>query len=726
MRRSFLVGFAVLAAAAGWASAAVVVQRWGVAGCVQHPNTLKYEPAGVKGTLLSFDLSALPRRAKVYRARLFFFRDGGYDRGFEVVPAEVSRRGGEAEIKAADEPLALAAPTCRWFDATDAVRGWAKARARAGHVLVRRAPAYKAESTYLEIAYEGKLKDPPRQVTDVRAFYRAGQVFITFREIEDLSEGHDDYPWGHLIKKSGGYNVEMLRPKDDPREIRYRVYRHDKPITARNIGEAELLAEVVPGSRFNTRQVRMIWRGEQVPSVLDEQFVAVRLAVEHNKPLPSGVGKYVHTVPAAGTGYYAVVTAVNGVENTVDISGANTAGVIEQKVAPPEPVVYKEVVTELTGQKASYVQQWCNWYVGQPLSHIPICFDVVMGFCPQKLPKPAPLYIHRGHSWIHTPEPVGPSAAERIDLSHCSDSPNAFWMGINESHDTLKGIEEGRWQPFPQRRQEALIEWLDRKFGLDRQQVTVAVGAWGMMEFRKPEIYAYLHGWGLPEVTKGFQAWGRAKGVWGGTAPYLGRPKPENPFHVQDMSSYVLEDPARETPFFNMHMGWGAHFGEMGWPSLPRFYRAMMDTRRPFVVHWQVRGGLPTIRRDQSVPAFGNCSLDDMPGSGDPSHGDHFGARINAYLSWDSEGIVDEPARWEMTVRLDGSAPLPECTVDLTPRKCRKFRPAPGDKFTWTNTPAGASEPAASGDAAADKWGLVTLKQITLAKGNSRIVIQKR
>lgn len=703
--------FLIVALCARLASADVVVHRWGVSGHVQHPGTLQFKSEGAKGTLLSLDLSALPQGVRVYRARLVFQREGMYGRAFEIVPAA----GGEA--------LQLVPPWNRWFDATAVVAAWAKAGARSGELLLRRAPGFKREATFLEVAFEGRLAEKLPQVANLRAVARAGQVFLTFREIEDLSEGQDDYSWGALIKKSSGYNVEMLRPKDDSREVRYRVYRSDRPITPATLGEAELLAEVVPGSRFNTRQVRRIWTGEQTPSLLDEKFVAVRLAVEDGKPLPSGVGKYVHTVARDGQGYYAVVAALNGVESTLDVP---CVGPIAEKVAPPEPVMYKEVVAEVRDRekKLQYVQRWYNWYVGPPLSHIPLCYDVVVGLCPERLKKPAPLYIHRGHSWIEEPEPVGPRLTEGLDLAHCSDAPNAFWMGINEACHTLKGVEDGKWQPFPQRRQEALIEWLDRTFGLDRDRVVAALGAWGMMEFTKPDIYARVHGWGMPEVTKGFQAWQRACGVWGGVEAYAGRPNDENPFWQQDYTRYILENPAKETPFFDIHMGWGAHFTEMGWPPWPRFLRAMVDTRRPFVFRWQVREDKrPAIRRNQSVPAFGNCSLDDNPGVGDLNNGETFSAQLNGYLNWDTQSIVDEPARWEMTVWLDDSAPLPECTVDLTPRKCQKFAAKPGQTFQWSNTSL-ADNGATAGKASADRWGLVTLPKLVITKGKNRIAIQ--
>ncbi|KKL63991.1 hypothetical protein LCGC14_2169590, partial [marine sediment metagenome] len=152
---------------------------------------------------------------------------------------------------------------------------------------------------------------------------------------------------------------------------------------------------------------------------------------------------------------------------------------------------------------------------------------------------------------------------------------------------------------------------------------------------------------------------------------------------------------------------------------------------------WRVKKGQPVIRRDQSVPAFGNCTLDDNPGNGDLRNGLTFDAQINGYLSWDSETIVDEPDRWEMTVILDASAPLDECRVDLTPRKCQKFKPAPGTKFKWTVTTLppvskkkdkSAEKPPpgrllVTATKQADKHGLVTIRQMPILKGRQRVVI---
>jgi hypothetical protein len=262
-----------------------------------------------------------------------------------------------------------------------------------------------------------------------------------------------------------------------------------------------------------------------------------------------------------------------------------------------------------------------------------------------------------------------------------------------------------------------------------------------MMEIERADLYADLHGWGLPEITKGFQAWQRACAVWGAPAVYEDRPKEENPFYRQDWTRWVLEDPARELPFFHMHLGWGAHFTEMGWPPVPRFLCAMIDTRRAFVYHWRVpREERPTVRRDRSLPAFGHCSLDDNPGNGDLHNGEGMNIQLNGYLTWDSETTVDEPGRWEATVRLAGRPPLDFCTVDVTPRRCQRFQAGPGQAFRWTNTLLPSAGPnlvgeeakarpdspvVQSGAAVADRWGLVTIPRLKVTTGRHRIVIER-
>jgi hypothetical protein len=90
---------------------------------------------------------------------------------------------------------------------------------------------------------------------------------------------------------------------------------------------------------------------------------------------------------------------------------------------------------------------------------------------------------------------------------------------------------------------------------------------------------------------------------------------------------------------------------------------------------------------------------------------------------------VEERDRYEITVCLIETAPKDECTVNITPRGCSKFTPAPGSRFKWTNTVKSPSPPgdsrkeAQSGDVKADRWGLATLEGVKVSKTGNRIRI---
>ncbi|KKL50655.1 hypothetical protein LCGC14_2303300, partial [marine sediment metagenome] len=69
-------------------------------------------------------------------------------------------------------------------------------------------------------------------------------------------------------------------------------------------------------------------------------------------------------------------------------------------------------------------------------------------------------------------------------------------------------------------------------------------------------------------------------------------------------------------------------------------------------------------------------------------------------------------------------APVGRCTVDLTPRRCRQFKPKDGQKLAWTFTSEGGGKPVASGTVPADRFGLVTIEKLAVTKVKGRIVIE--
>ena len=78
-------------------------------------------------------------------------------------------------------------------------------------------------------------------------------------------------------------------------------------------------------------------------------------------------------------------------------------------------------------------------------------------------------------------------------------------------------------------------------------------------------------------------------------------------------------------------------------------------------------------------------------------------------------------AKREMTFLLDAGCKAEKCTVDVTPRRCQKFRAKPGQKFRWTCTPVAEGGQSQSGTVEADKNGLVTVEKVTVLKTGSRL-----
>jgi hypothetical protein len=122
------------------------------------------------------------------------------------------------------------------------------------------------------------------------------------------------------------------------------------------------------------------------------------------------------------------------------------------------------------------------------------------------------------------------------------------------------------------------------------------------------------------------------------------------------------------------------------------------------------------VRLARTLPAFPNCSLDEDPATGDPATGAQEG-QSNLYLLWETESSADEVGRWSMVLKLNKNAPKEECTVDVTPRRCHQFRMREGMKATWRTD-------LQSGEAVADRWGVVTVPGVRVNKQGNRLTLE--
>ena len=187
---------AVLAMLAAPSIGAVATTSFSAAREGANPEALKITEAD-GGHVIAVKLAGLGKDTKVHRARLRAQRGRLKDRRDLLVAIEVY-----AGRRAAGRPLALAAPDYVAFDATEAVR---KAVAAGGllELLVKAFPGWRQEATRLEVTYEGEPPPAPPAVTALKAFHRAGQTFLTWKEVDPPVQA-EELTFGEYEKARAG------------------------------------------------------------------------------------------------------------------------------------------------------------------------------------------------------------------------------------------------------------------------------------------------------------------------------------------------------------------------------------------------------------------------------------------------------------------------------------------------------------------------------------------
>ena len=168
------------------------------------------------------------------------------------------------------------------------------------------------------------------KVTDLKAFYREGQVFITFRELDDV------------------------------KGEKYAVYRFGSAPSKVNLSAGEKLAVIDEGSGVFKSELRLRRklrpRGDQKPWT-DQPVTPLENAAKavgyghryfiHDNPtndpkamLPAGVGLFVYTVRKPAKAYYMVVPVIDGKEAHKRMS-ALTGPVAEKAELPGAVLVWR-------------------------------------------------------------------------------------------------------------------------------------------------------------------------------------------------------------------------------------------------------------------------------------------------------------------------------------------------------------------------------------------------
>jgi len=604
-----------------------------------------------------------------------------------------------------------------------------------GRVVCRRGLGVLAAVSLLALAVAaGRAQEAGKQVSAIEARHASGQTFLTWRE--------PDCP---VLQDS--IRLEELRriaKQLDQQKVRYRIYRSDRPIAS--VEGLRPIAEVPPLSCWNAD----FHGGEVRP-----ETTAFRYAIEEGRgPVRPGTGISVHNPSQAGEAYYAVTVSTDGKENRTIGRENALQSPIRESVGRGVPVLQRvERPKEFNYVRGPTLHYYTRWESPPNCAEEGKPFDYVVAVPPKPVgpavpAKPAPVGIHLhcwganlngGYGWWYNAEKGHILlASNQIPYDWWTGYHELYWKGRADKETWQKGVV----RPYTQQRLFSFLDWMTTKWQIDLTRTHVAGSSMGgagspMMAIRYPERIAWAISWvGIHVPAKSPQFAGSYAQVYG---PPEWNVRFEDGTPAWDYFSdvwYLRKYPNKEIGLITFSNG--KNDGAIGWPQAVEFHRALQETRRPHIFVWGQSGhgqraSMPVtleervmpidLRTDQSLPAFTRCSLDDQPGSGDPKDGDAKG-QSNLYLSWETKDIVDRPDRWELTVGLIEKAPRDECTVDITPRRLQQFRAAPGQTVKWTNTSPADGKQIQSGEATADRWGLVTLDKVRVTKGKNRISIR--
>ncbi len=534
------------------------------------------------------------------------------------------------------------------------------------------------------------------EVTGIHAVHQHGQTFVTWKDAE--------------VGEAGA-------------KFRYSLYRSREPITAANLQQAELCYRGVLN-----HSARLFGTAFNAKDRLDPTKPAATIE-PGGTPLTPWSGLAVHTVQAAGKAYYAVVATDDKFEplsHVVPGRSATTEPVAEQ-VAQPRPIKLHDSKsrgiytpqTSITGQQGLPLRVELHASQGQG-GGAGDYGDYYLYFAT------AEMGYRDGLPGVFSVEERREQTGNYLLLRNrdCIEYPDGkraletFWFGYRCIPQGARH-EEPRAYPFTERRVEWIVDWVVKEYGADPLRVTAAggsMGAWGSTTyaFRHPERYAAVfpnrprtRQRALPNLLGLPIAKGTAVLMEDGQTDFFAR---------MDMVQFA-HDHTADLPFY----AWccGRRDGFASWQEQIDMVRSLTAARHGFVFAWNngdhSTGAEPMAKvlkyyppelfaRNRSYPAFGNSSLDQNLGNGDPQDGDMEGG-INLGFRWSE--ITDEPARW--SVRLANDLASGEMTVDVTPRRCQQFVLRPGSETHWKTTTG------SSGKVVADAAGLVTIPAVKLS-----------
>ncbi len=532
-------------------------------------------------------------------------------------------------------------------------------------------------------------------VTGIKAAHRNGQTFVTWK---DVAEGEAGVKY------------------------RYSLYRSGEAITQENLAAAELCYHGV----FNN-SCKQLGYAFRVKDRLDPKKPTL-IIEEGGKPLAMWTGLAVRTALKPGRSFYAVMVTDEKYKPVGKIAPGKSATkeAVEEKVAPIQPIKIKTFKSAAISGTPNLPLRLALHGSSSRGGGVSAAGDNYVFFgTPDMgwrdgLPGIFAVYEQRGKCLITfmrdaIVHPGGNAVQETCWFGY-------FCIPQNAKHT------EPRAYPFTENRLDWAVKWIMKKYRVDPLRVYSggqSMGAMGSTQWahRKSEVFAAVfprlgrvrQSW-LPCIAQGFpksissRRWKKPAPMPDGKTNYFTR---------MDSVKWVTEH-HEDLPFYCFVAGRTDYVEP--WKSQIEMIKALTASHHGFAFAWGPGGHSSSTASkafkflknynkekfalNRSYPALGNSSIDHDMGNGDPKNGDMQGG-INLGFNWTM--AADEAGKW--SVKLSNDLCKAVMTVNVTPRRCQKFKTKPGEKFKWTSSTDG------KGDVTADKWGLVTIQKIKIEPG---------
>ncbi|MFN8586566.1 MAG: hypothetical protein U0704_02105 [Candidatus Eisenbacteria bacterium] len=560
-------------------------------------------------------------------------------------------------------------------------------------------------------------------VTNIAVRHRDGQTFIT---------------WDNL--PGTGWN--------------YRIFESPIPVLSlADVIYASEIASVGDSSAVDERMSSLL--GELCTFRIDST----------EAPLPASRGLYVNTPGRNRDVHYLVIADSTGANVTMDIVPGQSSMVTPTTEARglPRPVWQRTLTTPVTGDVyVVYTSNTTN------LSEFPAMTPRgtrILHFGVKRGAPGGALLLHghgRGGSFFSAMSGTGEPGewVLAMDDHLPTDDVGDFYYGFAEAYNF--GTQ---WNPAPRRGRVVdytdrgvmfLLDWAEREIGHDRKRVYAIGGSMGgsfasFLAWHHPDRIAAAFAI-VPKVCFGYTpdsypnlrvSFDRLWGTLSSNLPTTNGYPVFDWLDARFMSRVLYRGGASPVIGFV-----GRNDVVVGWPEKIAFFQAMRENRLGGTWYWDSRAHydasntaewwpvqrdwtqLYRYRLDRSYPALSNCSVDGDPGDGTTLTGDATGS-INGAVDWNDGDIVDEPARWEITLRtrplstLSGEVPAPALAhVDVTPRRLQQFLVTTRVGYHYDAYDQETHTLVASGDLSADSLAVLTLPQVPVTPAGTRLVLQ--